>query len=209
MPVTYYLAGIVIFVAYNQLYMRFNVISLLATGILCIAAAGCSNSDTKTDKEVISYSIAEEHVKVWDVAIDQVVELIDSMPSEHLNFSPDDTIRTFAEQIVHIGISSQLITNLFLKDIPRPENIEEVNAAEMTKEELKAFAREHLGKVRETIASMSDEELLNEKVTSYMNHKMTRLEGMIFAHDHLTNHKAKANLYIRLVGARPPHYAYY
>lgn len=175
---------------------------------LFIALSGCGGNETGNE-QTVSYTIASEHVKVWDIAIEQVLELVDSMPDEHLNYSPDDTIRTFAEQIVHIGISSQMITDMFLKDLPRPDKMPEVNAAEMTKEELKTFVRERLEKARETIAAMSNDKLLNETVNSYMNHEMTRLEGMMFAHDHLTNHKAKANLYIRLVGQMPPHYRYY
>lgn len=161
------------------------------------------------EKEYVSYAIAEQHVKVWDIAIEQVMELVDSMPGDKLNYRPHDSIRTFAEQIVHIGISSELITNLFLKDIPRPQNIPEVKVEEMNKEELKAYVKARLEVARANIAGMSDEELLHEEVKSYLDHKMTRLEGMMFAHDHLTNHKAKANLYIRIAGIRPPHYRYY
>lgn len=188
--------------------MRLNFLSVAIIALVAFSSIGCGDKSSDSG-DVGSYSIAEEHVKVWDIAIEQVMELVDSMPETQLNYRPDDTIRTFAEQLVHIGMSSEMITGMFLKDKPRPEKMPEVNAAEMTKDELKAFVRERLENARTTIASMSNEQLLNEKVTSYMNHEMSRLEGLMFAHDHLTNHKAKANLYIRLVGQRPPHYRYY
>mgnify|MGYP003886721945 FL=1 len=79
----------------------------------------------------------------------------------------------------------------------------------MTKEDLKAFVKARLEVARENIAGMSNDQLLHEEVKSYMGNTMTRLEGMMFAHDHLTNHKAKANLYIRIAGIRPPTYRYY
>lgn len=185
------------------------VLGVFMVATLVFTTISCGNDADGGKQDEVSYSIAEEHVKVWDVALEQILELIDSMPGDRLNFTPDDTLRTFSEQIVHIGISSQMIMNLFLKDVPRPEKMPEVNAAEMTKEDLKTFITDQMNKVRATIAGMSNDQLLNEKVTSYMDHEMTRLEGMMFAHDHLTNHKAKANLYIRLVGQRPPGYRYY
>lgn len=188
--------------------MKLKLSHLAGLLLAVILFVQCNREGGKAE-EAPSYSISQEHIKVWDVAIAQVMELIDSMPDEHLNFSPDDTIRTFAEQMIHIGISSEMITNLFLKDIPKPQNIPEVKAEQMNKKELKKYVMDRLQKARTNIAGMSNDQLLNEKVKSYMGNEMTRLEGMMFAHDHLTNHKAKANLYIRLIGKRPPSYGYY
>jgi|GEM_PF-5891883 len=187
--------------------MRIGYLRMIILALVVMLHAQCG--ENTRDAEDVSYSIAEKHVKIWDVAIDQVLELVDSMPDDQLNFRPHDSIRTFSEQIIHIGISSEMITNLFLKDIPRPQNIPEVKAAEMTKEDLKAFVKARLEVARENIAGMSNDQLLHEEVKSYMGNTMTRLEGMMFAHDHLTNHKAKANLYIRIAGIRPPTYRYY
>ncbi|MCB0696349.1 MAG: DinB family protein [Chitinophagaceae bacterium] len=187
--------------------MKSNLFKVFIPVLVILFFAQCGQN--AEENEPVSYAISEGHVKVWDIAIEQVLELVDSMPDNMLNYKPHDSIRTFAEQIIHIGISSEMITNLFLKDIPRPQNIPEVNAAEMTKDDLKKFVKERLEAARANIASMSDDQLLHEHVKSYMGNTMTRLEGMYFAHDHLSNHKAKANLYIRVAGIRPPHYRYY
>ncbi|MEZ5018208.1 MAG: DinB family protein [Flavipsychrobacter sp.] len=161
------------------------------------------------EQKAPSYTIAQEQIEVWDVAIEQVLELADAMPDELMNFRPHDSMRSFAEQLIHIGQSSEIITNLFLKDIPRPDNVPVINAANMTKADIKSYIKEKLEIARATMASMSNKELLNEEVTSFAGNKMTRLEGMQFVHDHLTNHKAKANLYMRLAGQIPPKYKYY
>lgn len=187
--------------------MKAGFLRLIVPALIVLMFAQCG--EKAPEQEEVSYAIAEQHVKVWDIAIEQVMELVDSMPGDKMNYRPHDSIRTFAEQIMHIGISSELITNRFLKDIPRPQNIPEVKVAEMTKEELKAYVKARMEAARANIAGMTDEQLLHEEVVSYLDHKMTRLEGMMFAHDHMTNHKAKANLYIRAAGIRPPHYRYY
>ena len=191
-----------------------GIIQLIAIALLAVLFTQCGSTEPKIDNKVgsdetQSSAISQDHVKVWDESVKQVIELIDYMPEGKLDFRPHDSMRTFAEQIVHISISSEMITNMFLKDIPRPEEMPEIEANTMDKDELKAFVNEKLGNARNTIESMTDEQLLSEKVTSLMGNEMTRLEGMLFATDHLTNHKAKANLYIRLAGHVPPRYRYY
>ncbi len=155
------------------------------------------------------YTIAKKQVAVWDVAIEQVLELADAMPDELMNYRPHDSMRSFAEQLIHIGQSSEIITNMFLKDIPRPEQVPTINASSMSKADVKSYVKEKLEIARATMASMNNQQLLEEEVTSFSGNTMTRLEGMQFVHDHLTNHKAKANLYIRLAGQIPPKYKYY
>ncbi len=201
--------------SYIQFHMNkisFMSMCLVAILLLSQCCTGEQHNAEQQHKITITdtgRAIAEGHVKVWDESVKQVIELIEYMPESKLDFRPHDSMRTFAEQIVHISISSELITNMFLKDEPRPDNMPEIDANSMDKDELKAFVNEKLGNARNTIESMTDKQLLSETVTSLMGNKMTRLEGMLFATDHLSNHKAKANLYIRLAGHTPPRYRYY
>ena len=60
----------------------------------------------------------------------------------------------------------------------------------------------------EIMSSVSDQQL-DEQIKSFRGNDFTRREGLITVHDHLTNHKAKANLYIRISGNTPPAYGYY
>lgn len=169
----------------------------------------CCNPPAPT--EVVSeptFKIAEDHAKVWTEAIAQVMELADAMPEESYGFKPHDSIRTFAEQLVHIGSSSKVIAHIYLKDAPPPTDQQTRAANSMSKAEIKATVSTQLEEVRDLMVSMSDESL-REEITSFSGKKMSRLEGMLMVHDHLTNHKAKANLYIRLSGANPPEYRYY
>ncbi len=154
-----------------------------------------------------SYKIAEGHALVWDEAIKQILELAEAMPEEGYSFKPHDSVMTFAEQLVHIGGSSNFIANKYLMDtVPQSP---EVNSAEMSKAEIAQFVESSLKQVGEVIKSMSDQQLLDEQVESFSGNKMSRLEGLLLTHDHLTNHKAKANLYVRISGNEPPKYRYY
>ena len=155
-----------------------------------------------------TYDIANMHIKVWNTAIDQVMAMVDSMPDDQLNYKPHDGVRTFAEQIEHIGSSSKSICNLYLKDSEWSKDEPPKKISELSKDELKAFVQSQMQAVADTLATMSDQQLA-EEITSFGKNKMTRLEGIWTVHDHMTNHKAKANLYVRISGNTPPNYRYY
>jgi len=179
-------------------------LSLVAIAIMVITHG--AHSQEGSDES--TYNIAEGHSKVWKEAIAQIIELSDAMPEDQYKFQPHDSVRTFAEQLVHIGGSSLVIANLYLKDIPPPEEQPDMNVAEMSKAEIVEFVKSMLKQTGAIIASMSDQQLM-EGIKSFRGNDMTRLEGLLTVHDHLTNHKAKANLYVRISNNQPPSYRYY
>ena len=187
--------------------MKKTIVSIpfLAITVLFIQ---CTQQAAEPPKQEPTYDIANMHISVWGAAIDQVMALVDSMPADQLNFKPHDESKSFAEQIEHLGSSSKSICNLYLKDAEWSKDSPPKKVEELTKEELKEFVRSQMQAVADTLATMSDQQLA-EEITSFRKNKMTRLEGMWTVHDHMTNHKAKANLYIRISGNTPPNYSYY
>ena len=190
---------------------RILVFAMLMAG--AIAFTNCTQQSVANEgnlQEVSdpTYHFVEGHAPVWDEAIAQVMELADAMPEDYYDFKPHDSVRTFAGQLIHIGASSKVIANMFLKDI-RPEGPPpDMDVSAMTKAEIVAFVKTNLEETGEIMKSMSDEQLA-EKIKSFSGNEMTRLEGLLFVHDHLTNHKGKANLYVRISGNEPPSYRYY
>ncbi len=155
-----------------------------------------------------TFDIANQHLLVWNEAINQVMALADSMPEEMYGYKPHDSIRSFAEQLIHIGGSSKVICDLYLKDVPPPQERPDMNVSEMSKEEVKSFVKSQMQAVADSMATMSNQQLA-EMIKSFGGNDMTRLEGLLTVHDHMTNHKAKANLYVRMSGNTPPSYRYY
>jgi len=190
------------------------IFTFLPVLILCITFSGCSDKSANTESDetemsdASTHSFVEGHGPIWNEAIEQLMELADAMPEEDYSFAPHDSVRTFAEQLVHIAGSSKVIANMFLKDIQPEGPPADVDVSAMSKEEVKGLLRTSLGETWEIMASMSDEQL-TEGIKSFSGNDMTRLEGLLLVHDHLTNHKAKANLYVRISGNEPPGYRYY
>ncbi len=189
----------------------FNCACLLSLAlVLSYCAAPTKESDTQEAGESVpTYKIVEGHAPVWTEAISQLMELADAMPEDQYNYKPHDSVRSFAEQLVHIGGSSKVISNMFLKDVKPDGPPPTVDVSGMSKDDVKNMVKTSLEETWEIMKGMSDQQLLEEETQSFSGNKMSRLEGMLLVHDHLSNHKAKANLYVRISGNEPPRYRYY
>lgn len=179
---------------------------------LVVAAATTINScapkqhNEEANEPEETFSFVEGHAPVWDRAIVSVLEIAETMPEEGYSFKPMDSVRTFGEQMIHIAEASVTLSNLFLKDIKPSGNGKD--ASTMTKAEIMDYVKTSLESVGKTFASMSDQKLM-EKTKDFAGNEVSRLEGLLFTHDHLTNHKAKANLYLRMYNLIPPPYKYF
>lgn len=166
-------------------------------------------SDTAQAEEVAAptHAFVEDHALVWDEAIKQIEEIAEAMPEDMYDYKPHDSVMTFAEQLMHIGNSSKVLANMFLKDI-QPSDSPAMDANSMSKAEIKEAVKANLVEAGEIMKSMTDEQL-QEEVKSFSGKSMTRQQGLLFVHDHLTNHKGQANLYVRVSGNEPAQYRYY
>lgn len=162
----------------------------------------------ETESVAPTYVFATQHAMTWEEAIKQMDELADAMPEEMYDYKPHDSLMSFAEQLVHIGGSSKVMSNMFLKDIQPDGPPPSLDVSTMSKQEIKSMVRTNLEEAGEIMETVSDEQL-QEEVKSFSGNMMTRRQAIMFIHDHLTNHKAKANLYVRVSGNEPPSYRYY
>ena len=184
---------------------------LLLVGTTFLLASCTQNPERdrlQEQPDAPSYKIVEGHAPVWELATTQLLEMADAMPEEMYGYRPHDSVQTFAEQLVHIGTSCKSIASVFLKDV-RPEGQPAIEPATMTKAEIRAMIQTGMSDAWDIIKTMSDDQLLNETCTSFSGNTMSRLEGLLFVQDHMSNHKSKANLYIRVSGNEPPPYRYY
>lgn len=186
-----------------------NLAALLVVAMVCMyCSPGGAESTAEVSAPDTTYVFVEAHAPVWESATSQALALIDSMPAELLSYRPHDSVRTFAEQLVHIGGSSTVIANYFLKDVPPPSERPEMDVAAMSKDDLKDFVQKQLAEAWDIMDDLSDQQL-QERVKSFSGNEITRMQGLLLVQDHMTNHKAKANLYIRMSGNEPPRYGYH
>lgn len=186
----------------------FHQLTALALGTLTLSYCTPPSDTVQADETAeVTYAFAEDHAMIWDEAIVQIEEIAEAMPEDMYSYKPHDSIMTFAEQLMHIGGSSKVLANMFLKDI-QPADSPAMDANAMSKAEIMAYVKTNLVEAGEIMKSMTDEQL-QEEIKSFSGKAMTRQQGLMFVHDHLTNHKGQANLYVRVSGNEPAEYRYY
>ena len=176
---------------------------IIGSVIIVLSLSQCRPAD------IPSYRFVENHIPIWEESIKQVIAIAKSMPEENYSYRPTDSVMTFAEQLVHIAIHSKEIASWNLNDKRLDERKRESKMIAVSgKINVIEFVRYELNQVTKIFEGASDQKLVEMK-TSFIGNEMTRQEGLIFVHDHLSNHKAKINLYLRLNNIIPPSYTYY
>ena len=154
------------------------------------------NDDNLDDKSMI---IAD-----WQWARGYTLSYIEAMPASEINFKPTDSVRSFAEQMLHlttanVGFAAQ-VTGIppTIEDVPGLEKNESYkNKAALTEVVTKGY--DYVIAALEATSS----EKLQEEVTIFGQYEMTGVEAMHKAFIHQNHHRGQTAVYIRLVGGVP------
>ena len=157
---------------------------------------GFKNSFTETLKNAKAYTL----------------EVAEKMPAEDYTFKPHDSVRTFGEQMAHIGMSSKLLNTMFIKgeqvdfDPAEGAKLEKMTGA--SKEDCIKMINANFDEVIATIEAMSDTDLQDTFVFGFAPNKpeLTKEQGFLFIRDHVTHHRAQAITYLRIKGHDAPQY---
>ena len=140
----------------------------------------------------------------WQWAKEYTISYIESMPEDGINLRPTDSVRSFAEQMLHItsanvGFTAQ-VTGL-------PPTIEDVRGLEKNESyKNKAALIEVVGKGYDyVIASIeaTSSDKLQEKINLFGQYEMTGREALHKAFIHQNHHRGQCAVYIRLAGGTP------
>jgi len=183
---------------------RLSAITLIL--IFISAFTMCTNTDTSANADT-NEKIADDNsamIADWKWAKEFTLAYIESMPETGINFKPTDSVRSFAEQMLHItsanvGFTAQ-VTGL-------PPTIEDVRGLEKNESyKNKAALAEVVGKGYDyVIASLetTPSEKLSTQMTLFGQYEMTGAEAMQKAFIHQNHHRGQCAVYIRLAGGVP------
>jgi len=178
--------------------------SLLLT--LCIFFVQAQNSSNDLLKQQL--------VNDWERAKAYTQEYLDAMPAEKYSFRADDSIRSFAQQMLHLsqatagmaffgtGSPNNIIQNMFLK----PPQVFEKSPGIQNKDSVVYYVNTSYDFMINAIKSM-DFAKLNEVVIQELpggKRSATRLGWILKAFEHQTHHRGQCTVYLRLSGIRPP-----
>jgi uncharacterized damage-inducible protein DinB len=146
------------------------------------------------------------YLPVWEEAIAHCMDVAKAMPEEKYSYKPTKVSKTFAEQMVHIAAANRLLTKRYVLGMEVKPNTPD--ASKMTKEEILVMMQESFEFTAQTIKEIEQEQLDETCKMYHSGNIVSRAFALFFTQDHLANHRAKANLYLRMNGIEPPEYTW-
>ncbi len=183
-------------------------------GALIVSTIAFIKVDNKSTKinAAESYLIALNGVKAY------TLEIAEAMPADKYNFRPHDSVRSFGEQMAHIGMSSKFLMGMFIKGEPMPTDPEVfANIGKMEKEmgNSKEACIKTLTEAFDSIIAMHegmDAESLKETFIIPFDPKQpkfTKEKGFQFINEHIAHHRGQALVSLRMQGIKAPAYRLY
>ncbi|MEO8404666.1 MAG: DinB family protein [Chitinophagaceae bacterium] len=153
-------------------------------------------------QNTLGETLKAQLLKDWQRAKAYTQEYLDAMPADKYSFKAQDSIRSFAQQMLHLAqANTNLITNATGQQRPWNRRLEMATSAQ-SKDSVVYFVNASYDFVLEGIKNF-DVSKLEEKVKAG-NLEETRLAWLLKTFEHQTHHRGQTTIYIRLVGIKPP-----
>ena len=146
------------------------------------------------------------YLPVWLEAQAHFLEVAEAMPENLYSYKPSPESKTFAEQMVHIGYTIELLTKRYVQGMDVKPNTPD--ASKMTKREIVALLNNGFAYTTKVIKTIAQEKLDETCVMYHSGNTVSRAFAFFYVQDHMANHRAKANLYLRMNAIKPPAYTW-
>ena len=175
--------------------------SLLIFAIVCYSTFAYTQTETtpKTD-------FTKMYLPVWLEAREHCLAVANAMPEELYTYKPTEVSKTFAEQMVHIAHTVELLTQRYVEGMEVKPNTP--YASKMSKAEIIKLLEEGFDYTTNVIYNIGQDQLDETCVMYHSGNTVSRALAFIYVQDHMANHRAKANLYIRMNNIKPPEYTW-
>ena len=167
----------------------------------CVYAQGNLNDQLK-----------QQMIKEWQRAKDYTDSYLEAMPEDKYGFRPTDSIRAFAQQMLHLSVANVALVSVatgfkdtMIMKVYLFSNLENRPTAQ-SRDSVTYFVNRSYDFVIHTIQDL-DFNTMDQVVTQQMPNGIrteTRLAWLLKAFEHQTHHRGQCTIYIRLVGVHPP-----
>jgi uncharacterized damage-inducible protein DinB len=151
----------------------------------------------------LNETIKTQLVKDWERAKAYTKEYLDAMPKDKYSFRAQDSVRSFAQQMLHLAQGNiGLTSNGTGKErIWVGRNLEQSPGAQSA-DSVQYFVLASYDFAIDGIKNMDAAKL--EEKNKRGNFDETRLTWLMKGFEHQTHHRGQATIYIRLLGIKPP-----
>jgi uncharacterized damage-inducible protein DinB len=174
--------------------------------LITILAAFIVFSCYSQDDVVPKTEFTKMYLPVWLEATEHCLDIAKAMPEDLYSYKPTDVNKTFAEQMVHIAAASKLLTERYVLGLEVKPNTPDASA--MSKTAIIALMEDSFAFTNQVIISIEREKLDETCVMYHSGNTVSRAFALFYVQDHMANHRAKSNLYLRMNKIEPPEYTW-
>ena len=186
-----------------RLFYTLFVITLLLFSV--VRANNDPGKKTRKSSKPLVTDFAKNYVPVLETAKTITLAVAEAMPKEKYSYKPMDISKTFAQQMVHIAYTITILEETHIQG--KELAFQEPSAEGKSKEQIKIMLVNAFDQLIASAKAISNQEL-KATVNLTDTRVLSKQYVYMFIHDHLTNHRAKANLYVRMNGIEPPAYGF-
>ncbi|MBN8851176.1 MAG: hypothetical protein BGO55_10265 [Sphingobacteriales bacterium 50-39] len=148
--------------------------------------------------------IKNQFVKDWERSKAYTQEYLNTMPADKYSFKAVDSIRSFAQQMLHLASANAFLMNLATGAKP-PFDARglEGRASAQTKDSVVYFVNTSYDYAIKAVKDLDDSKL-GEMVSGPGGRQASRFALLLKALEHQAHHRGQTTIYIRLQGIRPP-----
>jgi len=147
--------------------------------------------------------IRSQFINDWERAKIYTIDYLNTMPADKYSFKATDSIRSFAQQMLHLAQSN---VNIIAFAAGQPnimgERILEDSKTAQTKDSVMYYIVASYDLAINGLKKMNMASL-SEKIKFYMWEE-TRFALLLKGFEHQTHHRGQTTIYIRLLGLHPP-----
>jgi uncharacterized damage-inducible protein DinB len=156
-----------------------------------------------TTQAQFTESVKTQLIKEWQRAKVYTLEYLDAMPKDNYGFKAQDSIRSFAQQMLHLAQDIDIMVSYGTgKERIWQGQLLEARSSAQIADSVRYFIVAGYDYGIDAIQNM-DASKFEEKVKTKRVEE-TRFAWLLKAFEHQTHHRGQTTIYLRLLGIRPP-----
>jgi uncharacterized damage-inducible protein DinB len=181
--------------------MKKNSLTLFALVVICFGLSLKSFSQTSVPAD----SIKNILIRDWERAKTYTQDYMQAMPQEKYSYVATDSVRSFAQQLLHITEATMFLVSTATGDKPTIAGGLEKSTSAQTADSVMYYVNTSYDFAINAIKNIKPDALM-ETATLEMGQTFTatRLSWLMKAFEHQTHHRGQTTIYLRLAGVRPP-----
>ena|SRR6185503_13615553 len=156
-------------------------------------------------QSVTTEDIKAQMVKEWERSKAYTIDYLNTMPANKYSFKPVDSIRSFAQQMLHLAQANLFFLSL-ATDLASPSfgSDREKSPSAQTKDSVMYYVTTSYDYCIKAVKSSDISKWGEKKKLPFGGYEETRFALLLKAIEHQAHHRGQTTIYIRLQGIKPP-----